>query len=64
MLYGILGSVYGNTLALRAVLSAMKQQGVREVSYDVEQAAQEILDAGLPPSFAYRLRHRGSGGDT
>ena len=30
---------------------------IREVAYDVERTCQAILEAGLPPVFAWRLRH-------
>ena len=30
---------------------------IREVSYDVNQTCQAIIDAGLPEAFAWRLSH-------
>jgi diadenosine tetraphosphatase ApaH/serine/threonine PP2A family protein phosphatase len=30
---------------------------IREVAYDVERTCRAIVDAGLPPIFAWRLRH-------
>ena len=30
---------------------------IREVPYDVERTCQAIVAAGLPPLFAWRLRH-------
>jgi diadenosine tetraphosphatase ApaH/serine/threonine PP2A family protein phosphatase len=49
---------HGNTNATYVIHDeAADSLEIREVAYDVERTCRTIVEAGLPPVFAWRLRH-------